>query len=594
MPPVPLEELLLQNPDAPTNDEYAVHLARQLFPPLEERDTAAHLVLGLADGQQEIEAVDDDRVEWCGEYTYGLLDAVLASDLLSGAARNEIQTLMADAAPALERTKTVGHFRFHWTETSSDSRDNTDEAAIDATAAVLNDCWDRYVTDFRRPQADLVGGVRLLEIDVHFDPSVHGSTSSQKNRILLNSHTVVNDACRRRTTSAHELFHRVEYAYGYVTGTPGQRWWVEALGSWSQEYYAPDIDDYISRVNGGLDQPSTGLLTRSYDACHYWKYLGEQLARRSPAVATERRAIREVLETYATNGLDAKAASGTVTQNRIARPFDRFFEDWAKANYLKDLTTPSATYDYLEDETVTTACGRNSGPYRHVAPDTDETITGNSFSWNSGTLLVDPYGTRYHHFDIAPSVTALDLLFTGNAGGGAGSYSVHLVLIKEGRWQVIHNSHDVTSKRWQQSPTAGQYDRCVVVVNGLSTAGSYRVAVNASVDGSWRDSFGYVWTLTQTGASISGTVATPRCGTYRVSGTAADGGAVVLDATGSCCDFSCRGALDGSSGASGEWTNERGGEGIWSMTKLAPGDASAAPFEHESEEHVDDPATMGS
>ena len=151
-----LEELLLQNPNAPTNDEYALHFARQLYARREERD-GERLVLAFAEETKEFDASDDEQVEWCGESTYGLLDAVLTSTLLSSEARAEINAMMEDAAPSLEQTKTIGHFRFRWTETSNDTRDNTNESNVDATAAVLNDCWDRYVTDFRQPQADLIG-----------------------------------------------------------------------------------------------------------------------------------------------------------------------------------------------------------------------------------------------------------------------------------------------------------------------------------------------------------------------------------------------------------------------------------------------------
>lgn len=592
MPETSLDDLLLQNPNAPTNDEYALHFARRLYAPREERDEE-RLLLGLAEERREFEASDDEQVEWCGEASRGLLDAVLASNLLSSEARSEINAMMEDAAPTLERTKTIGHFRFQWTETSSDARDNTNETNIDATAAVLNDCWNRYVTDFRQPQADLVGGQRILDVDVYFDASLHGSTSSQTNRIFLNSQTVVNDACRRQTTSAHELFHRVEYTYGYVTGTAGQRWWVEALGSWSQEYYAPAIDDYISRVNGGLANPSLGLFDRSYDACHYWKYLGEQLAQRSSAVGTERRAIREVLDEYSTNGLNAKAASGSVTQNRLTRSFDLFFQDWTKANYLKDLVGSGAHYDYAEDETVTTSCGRTNGPYGHVAPDSDETIASNTFNWSSGTLTINAYGTRAHHFDIASSVTDLEIRFAGNAGGGAGIYSAHLIMIKDNRWRVIYNSVSATERSWQLTLTAGQYDRCLLVINGLMTGGAYEVTVNPCISGSWRDSYGYIWTLVQTGTTISGTVVTTGCGTYSVTGTVSGGGDIVLEATGACCDFTYRGSVVDCATASGEWTNDCGGQGTWSMTKIDPSEAFEA-LENEPEEYADDPATMRS
>ena len=93
-----LEELLLQNPNAPTNDEYALHFARQLYARREERD-GERLVLAFAEETKEFDASDDEQVEWCGESTYGLLDAVLASTLLSSEARAEINAMMEDAAP---------------------------------------------------------------------------------------------------------------------------------------------------------------------------------------------------------------------------------------------------------------------------------------------------------------------------------------------------------------------------------------------------------------------------------------------------------------------------------------------------------------
>ena len=539
----------------------------------------------------EFSATDDENVDACGEASRGLLEAVLASNLLSEAAREEINSMISDSLPALEEEKTIGHFRFRWTEVSADARDNTNEANIDATGAILNDCWDRYVADFRRPQAEVMGGQRIIDVDVYREAGLHGSTSSQSNRIFLNSETVVNDDCRRRTTSAHELFHRVEYSYGYVTGTAGQRWWVEALGSWSQEYYAPDVDDYINRVNSGLSTPAKGLFSRSYDACHYWKYLGEQLSRRNVNVTSEEQAIREVLDEYATNGNDAKAASGKITQVRASRTFDRFFQDWSKANYIKDLDNPFIRYEYLEDENVTASCGRNYGPYRHVAPLTDETIISDTFTWTSGIRMANAYGTNYHHFEIDPSVTQMEMRFEGNVGGGSGMYSVHLIMIKADHWSKIYNGLDVTDRTWNLSFTSGRYDRCMLAVNGLATGGAYEIGVNACMSGVWRDSRNFIWTLTQSGNQINGTVVTTSCGTYDVAGTL-NGNDLVLNATGgACCKFEYRGSVVDCATASGDWDNDCGGAGVWDMRKIDPSEA-AEILADEAEEFADDPATM--
>jgi hypothetical protein len=585
-----LNEILKANPNAPTNDQYARDFARKLFPKKEER-VEGELNLSFSEGPLTMAASDVETVEWCGEPTVGLMEAVLASDLISGDAKAEINAMVEDSMPALEMERTLGHFHFMWTEVSTDARDNVTEADIKATAVFLNQSWNRYTTDFRQPKANLVGGERIIDVQVYYDPSLHGSTSSHTNRIFLNSETVVRDDCRRRTTSAHELFHRVEYSYGYVTGTANQRWWVEALGSWSQEHSYDAINDYVTRVNAGLASPDKSLLSRSYDACHYWKYFGEQINKRSAAVTSEGQAIREFMDEYSTNGLDAKAASGSVTTNRISRSFDKFFIEWSKAGYIKDLGNPFTRYEYDEDEEVTTSCGRTYGPYYHVTPVVDETIASNTYSWTTSPAPdVNSYGTDYLHFHIEPSVNRISIRFEGHPMRGSGQFSTHLVLIKNDRWRIIYNNSNVIERTWNLNFTDGEYDRCVLVVNGLATGGRYDVSVNACMSGVWRDSFNYVWTLVQAGKDITGTVQTNTCGTYSVTGTLV-GETITLKATGNCCDFEYKGSIDDCKSGSGSWTNDCGGSGSWNMKKTDAADAMMA-FETEEMEMADDPATM--
>ena len=584
-----IEQILKDNPNAPTNDEYALNLARKLFPPLEQRVEEA-LNLNFIEGTVTLAADERENVEFCGESTRGLLEAALNSTLISPQAKEEINAIMADSMPSLEKEKTICHFHFKWTEVSSDARDNVTEADIDATAVFLNECWDRYTADFRQPKAALIGGQRIIDVEVYYDSEANGSTSSFSNTIFLNSSTVVTDECRRQTISAHELFHRVQYTYGYVTGTGGQKWWVEATASWSQDYSYDDINDYVTRIDWGLDTPEQSLLNRSYHACHYWKYLGEQIKKRSSAVTSEEQAVGEVLDEYSTNGLDAKAASSTTTQNRISRNFNQFFQDWSKANYIKDLDNPYVRYEYDEDETVTTSCSRTYGPYRHVTPVVNQTVTSDTFSWTSPTYLVNSYGTDYLVFNINPSVTKVSLRFEGNPTGGSGDFSTHLILIKNNRWRTIYNNSNVTERTWNLSFTAGDYDRCVLVVNGLATGGQYEISLNACVSGVWRDGYNYVWTLVQSGKDITGTVKVIGCGTYSVTG-AFDGSNITLKATGSCCDFEYKGKIVDCESGSGEWTSDCGGTGSWSMKKTDASEAMAM-FEREEVEMADNPATM--
>ena len=506
-----LDAILLANPNAPTNDLYAKDLAHRLFVPVDQR-VEADLELEFFEGAFMMAAREEEAIESCGESTVGLVEAVLASNLISEDAKADIELMMADSMPSFEKEKTIGHFHFYWTEVSSDSRDNTNETNIDATAVFLNECWDLYTTNFRQPKADLINGERIIDVEVYYDPGLHGSTSSHSNRIFLNSDSVVNDDCRRRTTSAHELFHRVEYSYGYVTGTAGQRWWVEAMASWSQDYTYNDVNDYVIRVNSGLGTAERGLLNRSYDACHFWKYIGEQLRKRVAAIPSDERALREILNEYSTNGFDTKAASETITQNRLGRSFNRFFQDWSKANYIKDLDNPYVRYEYDEDEEVTTSCGRTYGPYAHVVPAADVNVSSDTFTWNSGLRSVISYGSDYLVFRLDPSVTQFSLHFEGNPSGGSGQFSTHLIMIKDNRWKVIYNNDSATEKTWNRSFAAGTYDTCVLVLNGLATGGDYEVSINTCISGVWKDGFNYVWTLVQSGDDISGTVQTGSAG----------------------------------------------------------------------------------
>lgn len=589
-----INKILMNNPNAPTNDEYAINFARKLLPPKDKRNEKS-FELNLSQGIVKIGAEDTENTEWCGEYTIGLLHAVLSSNLISEKAKTEIMEMMADSQPSLEMTKTVGHFRFHWTETSADNRDNVTEADIDATASVLNDCWDLYTINFQQPKANLINGTRLIEVNVYYSPGLYGSTASQLNSMFLNSLHVVRDDCRRQTTPVHELFHRLQYSYGYITGTGGQTWWVEGTAAWSQDLFNDNINDYVSRVNSGLNTPDSSLLNRSYDACHYWKYITEQLNQRSSDVTSEAQAMREFLDEYNSNGLNAQAASGTVTQQRLGKSMEFFFQDWSKANYIKDLDNPYIRYEYTEDDIQTNLCGRQYGPYTQVAPVMDETVPNNSWTWASQQMTVQPFGTDYLLFRLKPEVDKITIRFEGNPTGGNGDFCLHLIMIKGNRWSVIYNNYNNTTERtWNLNFNAGQYDKAVLVVNGLHVGGSYKVSVNACLSGIWKDNYNFVWKLVQSGNMIQGRVTTRLFGGFPVKGEIHNNDVELNVKTGGfmrSCDFKIQGKVEACKEIKGTWTNSCKGKGKIYLVKTTEKDALML---HEAEdiEIADDPTIM--
>ncbi len=466
-----IDEMLQANPHAPHNDSEALQMARQLHVP---KDTQMAKMVPLDEfASEEDEGIEDS----CGESSLGILEATLASSLISEEARAEINTLISDSQPSLDQDKTIGHFRFHWTETSEDARDNVTESEIDATGEILNQWWTRFSTDFREPKADLVDGTRRIDIDVYYRDRLHGSTSSHSNRIFLRSTSVVSDDCRRLTTTAHELFHRVEYSYGYVTGTAKQKWWVEALGSWSQKYCNANQFDYLSRVNAGFLKPEKGLLTRSYDACHFWKWFSERL-QQSDAFNHEHDAVREFMEEHRTNGNNAEIACRKIVEDMGGYPsFDAFFTHWSVSNHVKRLRDPNGSTDhrfgYADASATAINCHRSYGPMRNVPYTTDETITDDTFHWVSPSLSVREYASRYVNFMVESGVdqTRITIVASGNV-------SASLIQQDNSRWLNVDERLAVTTHNWDLDLSSQEVSRIVIAVSGLSGGGQFHIEVN--------------------------------------------------------------------------------------------------------------------
>jgi hypothetical protein len=202
------------HPDLPRTDADALALAEKLYPPAdEERDATA--------GATPI----------CGTPQHGVLDAARRNPAISPATRRAVDHMMAAGMPKFDKVnKRIGHFVFYYCTANPDPRHNVRTADIQALATALNKYWAAYAKRFDEPAHYVrkVGRAKLKLIDIYvyaLPPDregnpVYGFTRSEVDYIRLNS-LVVRDACKRLTTSAHELFHRVQYTYGYEDGPAG-------------------------------------------------------------------------------------------------------------------------------------------------------------------------------------------------------------------------------------------------------------------------------------------------------------------------------------------------------------------------------------
>lgn len=416
--------------------------------------------------------------EECGEGPFGRLFISLTNPDISDATRDEVDSIIDANTPSFPKTYTSGHFKFYYTDNDPNSNHNVTLGEIQATAIVLNNAWNNFAQNFIEPKSYLhMAGCKwqkMVDVKVYYLGTMgrRGATSSYWNYIKLNSKSVVKNSCKRQSTSVHELFHRVQYSYGYVSGNSIYRWAVEGTASWAQKYKAPNVGDWMRRMNEGLDIPDVTLISgRSYNACHFWVYLGQ---RGNGEVAT----IKDVWSNFKTNGNDMKAAVETTIQSRVPNgsSMDQFVGWWNFANFYKDITNASPSFDYEEDELTKTCGGITYGPLAQVPRITRNLNVGSSHTIN-GTVA--PYGADYYVFNIGSSVQRIKIKCTG----ATLNFGYAHVEIKNG--MMKHYARTPTGSRkdydFIKTIAPGQLSHVAFIVIGNPQGGNYSIEANASL-----------------------------------------------------------------------------------------------------------------
>jgi hypothetical protein len=373
-----------KNTQIPRTDEAILTLARELFPSREEKQI---MVAGPVSSPH------------CGRTRLGRLISALRSPAVSDDTRRQVALIINKSIPTLNRTLTRGHFRFYYTDNDTDEKNNVTLTQIKSTAYFLNQYWNTYTGPrFKNPKHYVDDGRMLIDILVFYiDEETYGETCDLWDCILLNSKLAVADDCRRRTASAHQLFHRVEYSYGLMDGMADTDWLAEGSSGYSQKWTNPNIWDYLDLMNEGLD--GWPLLFRDESATPFFVY-------ETSRFGEDWSAVRDIWTAFGVNGHKAVDAVDVVVWKRFKLTFDQFVRSWFKANYLKDFLPLSTYTKYPENTEVHTTCGRIHGPLKRVAVNTSG-FARNRIS--SGSGMAFPYGADYWEFNIAGDVETISL-----------------------------------------------------------------------------------------------------------------------------------------------------------------------------------------
>jgi hypothetical protein len=198
--------------------------------------------------------------------------------------------------PSFENRLETDHFVLKWTNMSGHPPDNiNDPQIIKDTAGYLEQAWSKYTELFGR-QPYTAPGRDKIEV-VFRDIDCYGYADPPDGPIQLSSVAWVNPKHKRirKPTSAHELFHKMQYAYGFKTRwlpPKPYRWFSEGTAAWSEVYvwgmvsHACKVDElfkdakmdlyeaddvampfWIYFVHGNHEHPDNQLMRKFFEAC---------------------------------------------------------------------------------------------------------------------------------------------------------------------------------------------------------------------------------------------------------------------------------------------------------------------------------------
>ena len=206
---------------------------------------------------------------------------------------------LADLPDSVEST----YFHVSYTTTGGSA---VTKAVAQSTAADLDSHYLLYKGLFGKApyQTSTTHGKQNVEIhDINGDGYVTRSGPiNLDNASMNNSHN-------RPWTTAHELFHCVEFAFGLDTaGHDGADWFVEAAANWAATFALNGVVDGF--WGDFTSYQTTSIFAESYEAFPLWVYLNGFLSQ-SVTHQSNIWDVKTFLETYESGG-DSMAALQTI------------------------------------------------------------------------------------------------------------------------------------------------------------------------------------------------------------------------------------------------------------------------------------------
>lgn len=340
--------------------------------------------------------------------------------------------------------------------------------ALQFADVVFQDDWDRYPINMK--DCDGVGCARGWGIAL--SPEFFG----------LYDHTTNTGNPESIFITVHELFHKVQGAYGKTLQTdPAKKWVTEGQARAVQDIFCVPIgndpcvhvdDDetgnasYHGELNDYLDDPDQPINEIAYDAAIFWTFLCERYGNSNSEPERGIDFLRRFWE-EARDGDEDRDGIQVINDllDGEGVTFEEIYQDFVVVNYTKEFPNVSQEYKYFDESPNKVDVAREVDELLNV---TDQ--VGPDFS------DVQHWGAKY--FEVSPfaAVPDIQVEFTVQT-----EHPVFFALIAIRNNEVVEDIREVTKSfnRVLVNDPVEPFSRVCVVVAGLEHDANFFYSFNA-------------------------------------------------------------------------------------------------------------------
>lgn len=460
-------ELTQKDPSIPRSYSELKRLATELFDPTRRKKLRKrhwHL--------QPHRGLIAYGFEECGESAYSRFFVALSNPWLLKAQLMEIEADVDADTPTFENSEETTHFILRWTNASANAADNiADPAIVTETGAFLEKAWGAYHAAFGADPY-VPAGATKIEVLFH-DIAGYGVASPPDGPIQFDASNWVNQPGIRRSTSAHELFHKLQYTYGYRTiWTPSYpyKWFSEGTASWAEVFVWQRVSGAY-KILDLFTNPDINLYDASYRALPFWVFFQarqQSTPGDNPMVG--------LLQRYQLSGDDELVLEQSVADewppNNVHGELAHFFALFSRERTWNAWKTGPCGAVYTD------ILGPDGNPIAPALTRTEVNLgPGDSYGV---TGAVSQLGSDYHRFSFTGAANGATLAISVD-GASVGDFSYYLVWEKGGAFaRGVFPFTATEDYGFSETIDLSFADSVTMIVSGRGTGGSYTLSASLS------------------------------------------------------------------------------------------------------------------